>query len=187
MTVIYPIILSHFVLTVKSGSVFAPSIKLTLDKSLPLCYYCIMVVHARAIFLFYKNGTEDYGMTKTKYASTQGAGVDPSFFNGKIYPLIVAIITLVGFYFRIDYLTNVVLIALTLFALSRTNTIRPLFPYLFCVFYQMPRGTVAKEGPQAPLFMGFSRQEYWKWVPYLPPGDLFDPHLLHWQVDSLPL
>ena len=47
---------------------------------------------------------------------------------------------------------------------------------------------------QAPLSMGFSRQEYWSglWLPT--PGDLPDPgsnpyilHLLHWQVDSLPL
>ena len=28
---------------------------------------------------------------------------------------------------------------------------------------------------QAPLSMGFSRQEYWSAVPYLPPGDLPDP------------
>ena len=25
---------------------------------------------------------------------------------------------------------------------------------------------------QAPLFMGFSRQEYWTWMPCPPPGDL---------------
>ena len=28
---------------------------------------------------------------------------------------------------------------------------------------------------QAPLFMGFSRQEYWSGLPFLPPGDLSDP------------
>ena len=28
---------------------------------------------------------------------------------------------------------------------------------------------------QAPLSMGFSRQEYWSGLPYLPPGDLPDP------------
>ena len=32
--------------------------------------------------------------------------------------------------------------------------------------------TVAR---QAPLFMGFSRQEYWSELPFLPPGDLPDP------------
>ena len=47
---------------------------------------------------------------------------------------------------------------------------------------------------QAPLSMGFSRQEYWSGLPRLPPGDpqsqglnpglLF---LLHWQVGSLSL
>ena len=29
--------------------------------------------------------------------------------------------------------------------------------------------TVAR---QAPLSMGFSRQEYWSWLPFLTPGDL---------------
>ena len=28
---------------------------------------------------------------------------------------------------------------------------------------------------QAPLFMGFSRHEYWSGLPCLPPGDLPDP------------
>ena len=42
---------------------------------------------------------------------------------------------------------------------------------------------------QAPLSMGFSRQTYWSGMPFLSPGDLpsADPHLLHWQVNSLPL
>ena len=47
---------------------------------------------------------------------------------------------------------------------------------------------------QAPLSMGFSRQEYWSVLPFPPPGDLpiqgSNPHLLHllhWQVGSLPL
>ena len=67
--------------------------------------------------------------------------------------------------------------------------------------------TVAR---QAPLSMGFSRQEYWNGLPFPPPGDLPDPgtvyiyigasqvvltqgmnlHLLSfllWQVSSLPL
>ena len=29
--------------------------------------------------------------------------------------------------------------------------------------------------PQAPLSMGFSRQEYWRGLPRPPPGDLPDP------------
>ena len=28
---------------------------------------------------------------------------------------------------------------------------------------------------QAPRLMGFSRQEYWSWLPCPPPGDLTDP------------
>ena len=28
---------------------------------------------------------------------------------------------------------------------------------------------------QSPLSMGFSRQEYWNGLPFLPPGDLPDP------------
>ena len=51
--------------------------------------------------------------------------------------------------------------------------------------------TVAR---QAPLFMGFSRQEYWSGLPFPPPGNLLNQesnpyllHLLHWQVGSLPL
>ena len=52
--------------------------------------------------------------------------------------------------------------------------------------------TVAR---QAPLSMGFSRQEYWNGLPCPPPGALPDPgiepesltSILHWQVGSLPL
>ena len=51
--------------------------------------------------------------------------------------------------------------------------------------------TVAR---QAPLSMGFSRQEYWSELLCPPPGDLPDPGiqpvslcLLHWQAGSSPL
>ena len=30
---------------------------------------------------------------------------------------------------------------------------------------------------QDPLFMGFSRQEYWSGLPFPPPGDLPDPEI----------
>ena len=47
---------------------------------------------------------------------------------------------------------------------------------------------------QAPLSMGFCRQEYWSGLPCPPPGDLPDlgkePNLsyfLHWHADSFPL
>ena len=57
---------------------------------------------------------------------------------------------------------------------------------------QVPGGTVAL---QAPLSMGFSRQEYWSGLLCLPLGDLPEPGIepmspmsgLHWQVGSLPL
>ena len=44
---------------------------------------------------------------------------------------------------------------------------------------------------QAPLSMGFSRQEYCSGLPLPPPGDLMtqglNPCLLNWQADSLSL
>ena len=47
---------------------------------------------------------------------------------------------------------------------------------------------------QAPLSMGFSRQEYWSGLPCPPPGDLPNPGIKpvsfmfpHWQAGSLPL
>ena len=47
--------------------------------------------------------------------------------------------------------------------------------------------TVAR---QAPLSMGFSRQEYWSGLPFCSPGDLSDPWIEPWspalQADSLP-
>ena len=54
--------------------------------------------------------------------------------------------------------------------------------------------TIWSVAHQAPLFMGFSRQEYGSGLPCTPPGDLPDPgmnlclqHLLHWQSGSLSL
>ena len=53
-----------------------------------------------------------------------------------------------------------------------------------------PPWTVAQ---QAPLFMGFSRQEYWNELPFPPPGNLPNPGIKlvspvspALQVDSLP-
>ena len=47
---------------------------------------------------------------------------------------------------------------------------------------------------QAPLSMEFSRQEYWRGLPFPSPGDLPNPGMEpvfpgspHWQADSLPL
>ena len=64
----------------------------------------------------------------------------------------------------------------------------------------MVGGLVAKSCPtlatpwtvacQAPLFMGFSRQEYWSGLPLPSPGDLPDPRISPGspalQADSLP-
>ena len=44
---------------------------------------------------------------------------------------------------------------------------------------------------QSPLFMGFSRQEYWSGLPFPSPGDVPDPGIEPWspalQENSLPL
>ena len=57
-----------------------------------------------------------------------------------------------------------------------------------CVQFFMTPWTVAH---QAPLSMGFSRQEYWSGLPCPPPGDLPDPGIKPasptLQVDSSPL
>ena len=45
------------------------------------------------------------------------------------------------------------------------------FSTISCLTLAIPR-TVAH---QAPLSMGFSRQEYWSGFPFPPPGDLPDP------------
>ena len=62
---------------------------------------------------------------------------------------------------------------------------------LSCVLFFATSWTIAR---QAPLSKEFSRQEYWSGLPFPTPGDLPDlgikpslMHLLHWQVDSLPL
>ena len=41
-----------------------------------------------------------------------------------------------------------------------------------CVQFFATLWTAAR---QTPLSMGFSRQEYWSGLPFLPPGDLPDP------------
>ena len=38
-------------------------------------------------------------------------------------------------------------------------------------------GTPQTVAQQAPLSMGFSRQEYWSGLPFPPPGDLPDPRI----------
>ena len=60
-----------------------------------------------------------------------------------------------------------------------------------CVRLFVTAWTVAH---QAPLFLGFSRQEYWGGLPFPPPGDLPNPGIEPvslvspaWQVNSLTL
>ena len=73
-----------------------------------------------------------------------------------------------------------------------TNTLRALFACMLsrfsCVWLFETLWTVAR---QAPLSLGFSRQEFWSGVPFPPPGDLptqwLNAHhlrLLHWQAES---
>ena len=64
-----------------------------------------------------------------------------------------------------------------------------------CLTLCDPFATLWTIAYQASLPTGFSRQEYWSGLPFLPPGDLpnwgIEPTrllgLLHWQVGSLPL
>ena len=68
----------------------------------------------------------------------------------------------------------------------------PVLSHFYRVQLSATLWTVAR---QAPLSMGFSRQEYWSGLPCPPPGDLSDPgieltslmSLAYWQVGSLPL
>ena len=63
-----------------------------------------------------------------------------------------------------------------------------LFSFLSCVQLFVTPWTVAH---QAPLSMGFSRQEYWSGLPFPSPGDLPDPGIKPtspaWQAVYLPL
>ena len=53
-----------------------------------------------------------------------------------------------------------------------------------------PLETARTVAHQAPLFMEFSRQEYWNGLPFPSPGDLLDPGIEPWSPalleDSLP-
>ena len=70
-------------------------------------------------------------------------------------------------------------------------------PKLLCMharLFQLCPTLCYPPGSQAPLFMGFSKQEYWSGLPCPLPGDLPDRGIesmsfksLHWQAVSLPL
>ena len=65
---------------------------------------------------------------------------------------------------------------------------------VLCFSWVQLFATASTVASQVPLSMGFSRQEYWKELPFPPPGDLPDPGMEPvspvspaLQVDSLPL
>ena len=65
-------------------------------------------------------------------------------------------------------------------------------PFVLCMLSRF--SCVPLCARQAPLSMGFSRQESWSGVPFPSPGDLPNPgiepaslRLLHWEAGSLPL
>ena len=60
---------------------------------------------------------------------------------------------------------------------------------LSCISYVQVFAAPWTVAHQAPLSMGFSRQEHWSGLPCPPPGDHPKPcllHILHWQAGSLP-
>ena len=63
-----------------------------------------------------------------------------------------------------------------------------IFIYFIIVVVFLTLATPRTVAHQAPLSMGFSRQQYWSGLPCPPPGDLPDPRIKpSLQVDSLPL
>ena len=68
--------------------------------------------------------------------------------------------------------------------------IKPLFPPSCMLSRSRLFATLWIVTPQAPLSMGFSRQEYWSGMPCPPPGDLpntgIEPMSPALQADSLP-
>ena len=72
-------------------------------------------------------------------------------------------------------------------AVSKIQLHAWIWSHFSCVQFFMTLWTVAR---QAPLTMGFSRQDYWSELPFPSPADYPDPHLLsllQWQMGSLPL
>ena len=61
-----------------------------------------------------------------------------NFFTGRIYPLIVVALALVGAFTGYEVYINIVLSVLTFVALMCSHTIRPFLPYLLVALYQIP-------------------------------------------------
>ena len=61
-----------------------------------------------------------------------------------------------------------------------------LFPLFHCAATSVLSDSVTlwTVACQATMSMGFSRQEYWSGLPFLPPGDLLDPGIKHMSVVS---
>ena len=83
---------------------------------------------------------------------------------------------------------------LSTFLVQNTALFRLWSPWCVCLVTQLYLTVCRTITNQAPLSMGFSKQEYWSGLPFLTPGHLpnlgSNPHLLHiwhWQADSSPL
>ena len=69
-----------------------------------------------------------------------------------------------------------------------------LFPLCMClcvISHSVLSDSLGSHGLQPGMSMGFSRQEYWSWLSFPPPGDLLDPRIKPrspaLQADSLSL
>ena len=61
-----------------------------------------------------------------------------NFFTGRLYPIVVAVIVLLGYFTKQEVFLNVVTAVLTFWGLCCSKTVRPLICYLFTVLYQIP-------------------------------------------------
>ena len=98
------------------------------------------------------------------------------------------------FYCFISYLAQGPAVIQRRIVLPLGRAENPLPPLLLCAQWLQPYRTLCDPmdcSGQSPLFMGFSRQEYWRILPYPPLGDLPKPLkflcLLPSRWDSLPL
>ena len=82
------------------------------------------------------------------------------------------------------------------FLVIETNAFGTYIQWSFCCWCLVVKSCMTLVIPctithQAPLSMGFPRQEYWSGLPFLSPEDLPDPGIEPassvWQADSLPL
>ena len=69
---------------------------------------------------------------------------------------------------------------LTIFTLNEKSIILSLQPFIYTLKVKLLSRVLLFATPwtvayQAPLSMGFSRQEYWSGLPFPSPGDLLDP------------